>query len=139
VTWALVTSSCAMVERDQRAVALQIATNGYQSAVRWGYQETAVGFLEPELRQGPTAARLFENIRVTGYDVLQPPVIQADETATQIVRIDYLKEDTQVVKSLTDRQLWRWNDGRGSWYLASGLPPFTAASAPAATEGTQGR
>jgi hypothetical protein len=120
----LAISGCAIVERDQRAVALQAATNGYQAAIRWGYHETAIGFLAPERRQDPSLTSVFENIRITGYDVLQPPVIQGDDTAIQIVRIDYLNEDTQVVKSLTDRQLWRWDDRQGIWSLASGLPPL---------------
>jgi hypothetical protein len=121
----LAASGCAIVERDQRAVALQAATNGYQAAIRWGYHETAISFLAPERRQDPGLTSVFENIRITGYDVLQPPVIQADDTAIQVVRIDYLNEDTQVVRSLTDRQLWRWDDGQGTWHLSSGLPPMS--------------
>ncbi|HSO83113.1 MAG TPA: hypothetical protein VLR48_10935 [Thiocapsa sp.] len=115
---------CAVVEKDRRAVALQAATHGYQSALRWGYYETALGFLHPDQRKTGALPEPFEELRVTGYDVTQPPVIQADESATQVVAIDYLFEDAQVVKQLTDRQVWRWDDVSNTWWLHSGLPRF---------------
>jgi hypothetical protein len=50
--------------------------------------------------------------------------MQDDDTASQIVVIDYLFEDAQVVRRLTDRQVWRWDDQLKSWWLDSGLPRF---------------
>ncbi|CRI64366.1 conserved exported hypothetical protein [Thiocapsa sp. KS1] len=115
---------CAVVEKDRRAVGLQAATSGYQSALRWGYYDTALGFLPPDQRKSGAIPEIFAELRVTGYDVAQPPIIQADDSATQIVVIDYLFEDAQVVKQLTDRQVWRWDDRMGTWWLHSGLPKF---------------
>jgi type II secretory pathway pseudopilin PulG len=116
---------CAVVEKDRRALALQAATNGYQSALRWGYYETALGFLHPDQRKSGELPEAFAQLRVTGYDVTQPPVVQPDDSATQVVVIDYLFEDTQVVKHLTDRQVWRWDASTNTWWLDSGLPRFT--------------
>jgi hypothetical protein len=115
---------CAVVEKDRRAVGLQAATSGYQSALRWGYYDTALGFLHPDQRKTGEIPAIFTEMRVTGYDVTQPPIIQADDSATQVVVIHYLFEDAQVVKELTDRQVWRWDDGIGTWWLHSGLPKF---------------
>ena len=117
---------CAVVEKDRRAVALQAATNGYQSALRWGYDETVLGFLHPDQRKTGELPEVFAELRVTGYDVTQPPVIQADGSANQVVVIDYLFEDAQVVKQITDRQVWRWDAATNTWWLHSGLPRFAA-------------
>lgn len=113
-----------MIVNDQRALALQAATSGYQSALRWGYYETAYGFVDPELRTGKPLPDLYQGLRVGGYDVVQPPAIGADGKATQIVTVDYLFNDRQVMKQLTDRQVWRYDRSVGSWWLVSGLPAF---------------
>jgi hypothetical protein len=68
----------------------------------------------------------FKNLRVIGYEVVQPPMMQADGSATQTVIIEYLFEDTQVVRRVTDRQLWRWDEQVGTWWLDSGLPALPA-------------
>lgn len=115
---------CASVEKDKRAIALDAATSGYRSALRWGYYETAFGYLHPDLRKDKPMPESLTDLRLTGYDVVQPPLVQEDDTATQIVNIDYLYEDRQVVKQLTDRQTWKWDPTLKSWWLKSGLPDF---------------
>lgn len=120
----LLLAGCGAVEKDKRAVGLQAATNGYQSALRWGYYETAYGFVHPDLRKGKTLDPLFEGLRLTGYDVAQPLTMQDKDSATQTVMIEYLYEDRQVVKRFSDRQLWRWDEKLDSWWLQSGLPKF---------------
>lgn len=117
-------AGCATIEKDKKAVALQAATHGYQSALRWGYYETAFGYLHPDLRQGMRVPEGLKDLRLTGYDVVQPPTMQDETTATQIVNIDYLFDDRQVVKRVTDRQVWKWDGALDSWWLRSGLPSF---------------
>ncbi len=113
---------CGTIEKDRKALGIQAATAGYQSAMRWGYYETAFGYLHPDQRKGKTVPTELKGVRLTGYDVVQPPLIQEKDTATQIVDIEYLHEDRQVVKRMTDRQTWQWDDKLKSWWLQSGLP-----------------
>lgn len=121
---AFLLTGCGTVEKDKRAIGLQAATHGYQSALRWGYYETAYGFVHPDLRKDKPLNDLFNGLRLTGYDVVQPPTLQDKDSATQIVTIEYLHEDRQVVKRLSDRQLWRWDEKLDYWWLQSGLPTF---------------
>jgi hypothetical protein len=121
---ALLLGACGTIEKDRQSLGLQAATAGYQSALRWAYYETAIGYLHPDLRKDKTVPPALKGIRVTGYDVVQPPLIQEKDTATQIVDIEYLHEDRQVVKRLSDRQTWTWDGKLGSWWLKSGLPKF---------------
>lgn len=121
---AFLLGGCGTIEKDRRALGIQASTAGYQSAIRWGYYETAFGYLHPDLRKGKAVPTELKGVRLTGYDVVQPPLIQEKDTATQIVDIEYLHEDQQVVKRLTDRQTWKWDDKLDSWWLQSGLPKF---------------
>ncbi len=113
-----------MIANDKRDIALQAATARYQSALRWGYYETAYGLVEPTQRTGKPLPGLYEQLKLTGYEVVQAPAVGADGNATQIVTIDYLFNDRQVMKRVTDRQVWRYDPSVGSWWLVSGLPAF---------------
>jgi hypothetical protein len=119
-------AGCATAEKGKRELGLEAATAAYQSALRWGYYETAFGYLHPDQRKGKEVPPQLKDLRVTGYDVVQPPLgVGAGQTeATQVVTIDYLHEDRQVVKTLTDRQVWRYDPKLESWWLSSGLPKF---------------
>ena len=116
-------SSCGRVKEDKMAAGLYNATKGYRESIRWGYFDAAVGFLYPDTR-ADLDAKLLENVRVTGYEVIQPAVITPQETAVQLVRIEYVLEDQQRLKSLMDRQDWRWDADSAGWWLHSGMPKF---------------
>jgi hypothetical protein len=121
----LVAAGCASIRKDQRATTLLVATKGYESALRWGYHETAFGYLPPDVRKGKEPPPVLKSVRVTGYEVVQPSTLSGKfEEATQVVAIDYVHEDRQVVKQVTDRQLWRYDPKLDTWWLSSGLPRF---------------
>jgi hypothetical protein len=120
----LVLTGCASLEKDRRAVGLEAATNAYQSALRWGDFESAMGLLSPELRRDEELPQDFKDLRITRYEVVQPPLIRADDTATQTVSIEYLFEYNQILRRVTDRQVWRWDEQEKAWWLQSGLPAF---------------
>lgn len=118
---ALLLAGCSSIEKDKRANGLQAATNGYQAALRWGYYDTALAFLDPKT---PPPQIDFKGLRLTGYDVVQSLRMPDKANALQTVLIEYLYEDRQVVKQLTDQQRWRWDEAHKAWFLQSGLPKF---------------
>jgi hypothetical protein len=125
-----VLAGCASYREDRRQDALEAATLAYGAALRWGYYETAVGYVHPEKRRIADVPKDLANIRVTGYEVVQPPIPVGDDSKehvadrVQMVRIDYLHEDKQSVHSLMDRQVWRYEPQAKTWWVFSGLPAF---------------
>jgi hypothetical protein len=115
-------AACGTIERDKKNNALEAALNRYGEALRWGYYDTARGFLHPDKREAVPGE--LENIQVTAYQVVQAPLQSDDQTAAQVVRIDYLHEDVQRIHTLTDRQQWRYEPATKTWWLYSGLPGF---------------
>jgi hypothetical protein len=116
-------AGCGRVKEDKMAAALYNATKGYRESVRWGYFDAAAGFLDPDEREDLDTEALA-NVRVTSYEVIQPAVITPEETAVQLVRIEYVLQDEQRLKSLMDRQEWRWDEDATNWWLSTGLPRF---------------
>lgn len=113
---------CATVKKQKKSLALEAATTGYGAAIRWGYFETAYGFAHPDKRK--EVPENLENIRVTGYEIVQPPVMKDGKTAVQITRIEYLHRDMQRIRSLSDKQEWRYDVDSNTWWLHSGVPEF---------------
>jgi hypothetical protein len=123
VALALGMSGCARVKEDAKRIALEHTLTSYAQAIRWGYFPAAAGFVSPEQRTELDVERL-SNLRVTGYDVVQPGIIGADDTAVQLVQIDYVLEDRQRLERISDRQRWRYDPQSKAWWLESGLPAF---------------
>lgn len=126
----VLTAGCAALGQDRRFKALENAADGYRAALRWGDHDMALQALPAELRDGQASASELDGLRITRYDVLQPLVIHADGTATQTVAIEYLFERNQVLRRVTDRQTWRWEEGDKGWKLHSGLPDFSGGGPP---------
>ncbi|AHF02670.1 hypothetical protein MARPU_01505 [Marichromatium purpuratum 984] len=128
VALALLTGGCATVEKDKRNNSLQAATYRHHTAIRWSYFDTAYGLLDPELRAAEPMPDL-SGVRVTGYEVIRPLTLPDEDTANQLVLIDYLHEDTQVLRQVSDAQTWRWDAERETWWLHTGLPQFELPAA----------
>jgi len=94
----------------------------YGNAIRWGYYDTAYGFVPAAERK--SIPQHLDNIRVTSYEVVQPPFMKDEESAEQVARIEYVHKDVQRVRSLANRQLWHYEKTTNRWWLMSGLPDF---------------
>lgn len=99
----------------------------YQSTIRWGDLTGALAFVDPELReaQAPSALeeRRLAQLQIVGYYV-QGSQQGAEGEFQQIVEIRVVNRNTQVERSVIDRQLWRWSVDDKAWWLVSGLPKF---------------
>jgi len=119
---ALLVGGCGKVKKQKKSDALQAAVTAYGSALRWAYYDTAWGFIHPDKRG--TMPDGLDNVRVTGYEVVQPPLRSSEDKATQVVRIEYLFRDRQSIRTLTDRQDWRFEPEAETWWLHSEFPNF---------------
>ncbi len=118
---------CGQVKEDAKRIALESTLSSYRQAIRWGYFPAAAGFVSPDQRTDLDRKQLA-NVRVTGYEVVQPGVIGPDDTAVQLVQIQYVLEDRQRLEQLADRQRWRYDPQSEAWWLESGLPSFAGPS-----------
>ena len=95
----------------------------FETTVRWGQLERMSAFLAPQLaEQAPQPG--LDNVRVTLYETLSGPSPVSDERWVQTVGIEYVLKDSQVVKRLTDNQVWELDAEEGAWFRANPLPRF---------------
>lgn len=100
----------------------------YAAVIRWGNFEDAAGFVDPAtLQEHPLTAldlQRYGQVRVSGYNE-QPRRATGDNEVRQTVEITLANNNTQTVRSVFDRQVWRYDEKAKRWWLMTGLPDIT--------------
>ncbi|HEC15049.1 MAG TPA: hypothetical protein ENI99_00520 [Sedimenticola sp.] len=120
-------SGCETLAQREKSKALTSTLKSYATTLRWSYLRRAYGFMRPEELRKTKIPPELENIKITGYEVMEKAAPAGEDSVIQVVRIDYVEQDRQQQKSLMDRQLWEFDKEAGRWYLISGIPEFSAA------------
>jgi hypothetical protein len=113
-------TGCAPTMLKDKQLSLERAHNAYSTTARWGNLADLYAFLEPELALQSEIPASLENIRVTQFETISGPVMFGDQ-ATVTVRISYVHQDRQVVRSVTDQQQWRHDPALG-WRRSNPIP-----------------
>lgn len=119
-------ADAALAGSKERALDNTLRT--YAATIRWGDIERAQEFLDPAWRQAHPLSALdlarYRQVRVTGYNEQGPQPVGKNEVR-QVVEIGLANVNTQVARSIIDRQVWRWDEKAKRWWLTSGLPDIT--------------
>lgn len=120
----LLLAGCQSLSQRKQNQLLTQTLRSYSSTIRWGDLRKAYGFLMPELAAKTEIPTGLDNIRVTGYEVINAPVTLSDGNVIQVVLIQYVQKDTQMEKAITDQQLWEYDEEKQRWFLISKIPAF---------------
>lgn len=118
----LALGGCQTIANEKKAKALEATLSIYGEAIRWGYFDTALNYVHPDQRK--ELPPYLANVRVTGYEEVGSAVMKDEQNAEQIARIEYVLQDRQQLRTLSDRQQWRYEQETGDWWLMSGMPEF---------------
>ncbi|TVO76671.1 hypothetical protein [Sedimenticola selenatireducens] len=110
--------------QDKKEESLQETLKNYRTAIRWGYPGQAYNYLHKDLAEKAVIPANLNNISITDYKVVQPPDLVSEKQASQTAVISYIFDDRQVEKSLTDRQLWEFNEETTSWTRINPIPEY---------------
>ncbi|MET0029277.1 MAG: asparagine synthetase [Candidatus Thiodiazotropha sp.] len=118
-------TACQTLGEHKRAETLESTLKRYEASVRWTSGSQLHNFLPPdETRNDPVINPDSKNIRVTHYEIVQGPSMLGEDRAVQTAVIQYVVQDIQVVRELTDQQDWHYDEEAESWYLYSPIPVF---------------
>ena len=100
-------------------------SSAYEKFIRWSDFEEAVLYLnDTAKKKNPPDLKKLRHIRVTAYEVKRTTLIKDQSQVSQIAEIQYYRDDSNVVKTVTDNQLWEYDTTSKKWYLSSGFPVF---------------
>jgi len=117
--------ACAAIGDSKKSIGLEKAVYYYESTMRWAdfaganslrrYEGPAVPGMNP---------KKLEHIKITGYETLN--TIPSDDKSTVYiaVRISYYDEANMKEMTLTDNQVWHYDEEQNSWYISTPLPAF---------------
>jgi hypothetical protein len=121
-----VLGGCATAVRDE---SLRVNLYNYSAAIRWNEIAQAAGFVDPlVLAEKPFTdadrAR-WAQVQVTRYyEGLQST--DPDGNYRQTVQVEIVDRATQSVRTVVDRQIWRYDPVAKTWWLMTGLPNLDA-------------
>lgn len=124
MTLLLLANGCETWQRQQADVQRDKVLYSYQNTVRWFGLDRAYLFMKPELLEGQTIPPNLDNIRVTAYEVIQPPLPFGEGLIKQSVKIFYVLQDRQIERNLLDEQVWEYQPEEKIWYRISPMPEF---------------
>jgi hypothetical protein len=116
-------TGCQTLSERRQSEALREVLGSYQAMIRWGSVEQAKAFQDSKQTQGVTAS-IPKDLRVTQYEVVQGPAMVGPDRAVQTAIIQYVFEESQVVRELMDRQTWEYDADSERWFLVSPMPVF---------------
>jgi hypothetical protein len=105
-----------MLKRDE-------IINRYASAIRWGEFDKAAQFQNPAFRTTPDNVWL-KNIHIASYDIVFVDEKPGGKIVENTVQIRYFLESEGIEKSITDHQVWSFDEEFDKWMLNSPLPAF---------------
>ena len=101
-TMTILSSGCAGV--SGRAKALDSVTRAYEKHIRWGKFEEARAFVKgPQEYLTNSERKRLQNIRVTGYDMLNSHVAEDHASAVLMVRIRYFHDEYGIENTFIDQ------------------------------------
>lgn len=122
----IICAGCASLAAKEKLGSLELSTDKYENAVRWGYFEMADGFRNgSDKDMQSTDFSELKKIRVTSYEILNRTISEDYLKATQYVEIKYYYIDQMIEKTILDKQIWKYDDDRKTWFLHGDLPHFT--------------
>ncbi len=103
---------------------LDMSLIGYEKALRWGHEDTLVGFMVSEQSIDAGLIKRFNQIDIAGYNTLGRTLSEDLNRAELTVAIDYIDKESMSVREVIDKQVWVYDDEVGRWLLVSTLPYF---------------
>ncbi|VAW85283.1 hypothetical protein MNBD_GAMMA18-1737 [hydrothermal vent metagenome] len=107
-----------------RLHSLDISLIGYEKALRWGHEDSLVGFMVSRQTIDLELIKRYNQVDIGGYNTLGRTISEDLNRAELTVAIDYIDKESMRVRKLVDKQVWVYDDEVGRWLLASTLPAF---------------
>jgi hypothetical protein len=122
---AILLQACAAVDDSKKSISLDKTLYYYESAMRWADFPAANSLRRYQGEPAPvTDPDKLKRIKVTGYDIVSTNPSKDETTVYITVKISYYDEDSLKLMSLTDNQIWQFDDQQKIWYISTPLPVF---------------
>jgi hypothetical protein len=122
---AILLQACATVDDSKKSISLDKTLYYYESAMRWADFPAANSLRRYAGDPAPeTDPAKLKRIKVTGYDIVTTNPSDDESSVYITVKISYYDEDNLKLMSVTDNQVWQFDEKEKIWYISTPLPVF---------------
>jgi hypothetical protein len=118
-------AGCVSVSEMRKMDKFEETSKAYEFAIRWSDFESASLFLKTE--ENANISDLLNELKqfkVTAYTIKNFLPSKDKSQVLLIAEISYFELNRLIVKSISDRQIWKYDTAQERWLLISGLPNF---------------
>lgn len=115
---------CSTISENLRFGQFEKTSKAYENTLREALYETASQFMSPGADKEGTDFSRYKNIKVFEYAVKDVGLSEDKLEIHQTVEIQYFMLDRYILKTIQDKQLWKYDEKYEDWFLQTGLPDF---------------
>lgn len=115
---------CSTMSENLRLGKFEKTSKAYEKVLREALFETAVQFMSPETIKEETDFSQYKKIKVFEYAVKDVGLSEDKLEIHQTAEIQYFMLDRYVLKTIQDKQFWKYHEEHEDWFLQTGLPHF---------------
>ena len=118
-------AGCSTLKLGDRVQDFEDTSRAYGRAMAWSEYEVAAAFFKSG-DQDQTAPNFdhLNQFKVTDYEVRMGSVLENGMRVRQVVKISYFRKDNLIVRTISDDQVWEYDEDKSSWVLTTGFPKF---------------
>lgn len=116
--------NCAGIADKSRVEQFGRAAKAYEWAIESADYRAAAKHLDRSAARAPIDFQRYANFRVAQYTITYSRVSDDHRSVRQEVELQYYLVNQSIVKTIVDRQMWRYNETSKKWMLQTGLPVF---------------
>ena len=118
-------AGCVSVSDMRKMDEFEETSKAYEFAIRWSDFESASLFLKTEDNTNISdLLNELKQFKVTAYTIKNFLPSKDKSQVLLIAEISYFELNRLIVKSISDRQIWKYDTAQERWLLTSGLPDF---------------
>ena len=121
---AVVLIGCATISEQSRMTKFEKTSERYKELVLLSEFEAAYKFGDTENMTEDVNLDSLKNIKVTDYALKSYHISNDKLEINQSVEMEYHWLDAYRVRTILDKQIWKYDEEKETWVLKTGLPRF---------------
>ena len=117
--------SCATLGEKVRLSKFDQTAEAYERTLKRSLYGSAQSFIDPAFRDDSIDYDTYKNVKVVDFGVTHVSISDDRLKVEQDVALQYFLLDRNIVKTIQYKQVWRYDEVKGDWFLHTPLPTFT--------------
>ena len=113
--------------KPTKARSEEITMYDFSSDIRWGEWDAAYDYVDPKTKKEHPLSDIergrFKQVEISAYEVLAN--VHHEGTIDRQIKLDMINRNTQIPRTVSYIEHWRWDDEIKKWWLVSGLPDIS--------------